>query len=226
MSSCPSGSMLMRDIPAPSMKYTCPLMPLLLAPGWTMILPPSPDTAYPPVIVTSPPMQSKQPLLVEGPADMRTWPPVAAIEFSAAPPMTDMSPPRELLEEESPAVIPTEPPDAVLPRPTASCTEPPWPAAASPVFTVMDPVVPALDVPDRNSNAPLTPLTPALGVEKMTDPLERCVLYPAVTHMSPPRATLVVAPATSANVPPLELPPPWPTATTMSPPAPPAACPV
>ena len=64
-----------------------------------------------------------------------------------------------------------------------------------PVWSVTLPVDPALAVPVLNIICPLTPVTPAFGVEALKYPLVVLVLYPVTKDIYPPVEISVVVPA-------------------------------
>ena len=103
----------------------------------------------------------------------------------------------------SPAAKLNVPPAPELPLPTDTLTAPPLPLVAAPLPTEIDPLLPELDVPELNTNRPLTPVTPALAVLIEIAPLVVDEPAPLLTTMWPPVTALPV-PDDKLNA------PPWP----------------
>ena len=101
------------------------------------------------------------------PDDRLSAPPCPAVVLLPWPALILSDPPDAL----SPALKLNVPPAPLSPLPTDTLTAPPLPLVAAPLPTEIDPLLPELDVPELNTNFPLTPLVPAFFVPIVMAPL-------------------------------------------------------
>ena len=85
----------------------------------------------------------------------------------------------------------SNPPEPLLPLPTVMLIAPPLPAVELEDPIEIEPDVPELDVPELNTNTPLTPFAPALAVRIVTAPLVLAIPWPLVTPTAPPVSTVL-----------------------------------
>ena len=64
--------------------------------------------------------------------------------------------------------------------------EPPLPVVAAPVPIEIEPLLPELDVPELNTNTPLTPFAPAFALRIVIAPLLLVIPLPPITPTAPP----------------------------------------
>jgi len=99
------------------------------------------------------------------------------------------------------------PPAPLLPEPTVIDIDPPIPDAEVPEPINIEPLLLLLADPVLNTNIPLTPDTPALGVVSIILPLDEYVDDPEVIVTAPPLSPLEIAgvidPADKTKLPPL-----------------------
>jgi hypothetical protein len=88
------------------------------------------------------------------------------------------------------------PPSLVVPSDTRRAIDPLFPLVAASVFTLMEPLSPALAFPECMSISPLTPVKPASLVATDKDPLDVGTLLPDRRSIEPPDDIAVVSPAT------------------------------
>jgi hypothetical protein len=122
------------------------------------------------------------------------------------PDTIDTAPP--VLDVDSPALSTTRPPAETFPCPTKILKLPPVPNVADPVLMTIAPVLPALEVPETKERDPLVPLSPALAVRTLNEPLDFAVPKPVIIETAPPVFTVLSPLLTTKRPPPAREPDP------------------